>query len=400
MASLTLYGSNVSNGALTTACNMAASGTSGTTEATKTTAPPNGTGRFYCEVWSLGNASLPSGDVFSSLPSPQGNGWVYSTGSTTVASGNWSASVNVNVSPGFGNGSQLTLRFYKYSSGTYTSIGSITANVTTSGKQLYSFAATSMSSVTFGSSDFLYVDLWFYDPNGPGGDNPTVYESSSSSTGITSDVQVNLPNGTIVYGSDVANGTLTTACTMPSTGGPGEQSATTVPPGGTGHDYAEVWSQGNPALPSGDVFASLPSPQGNGWVYQPGSGTFATGNWSGSISVSFAVVDTGNTLTLRFYKYSSGTYTSIGTITANVSVTTRTTYSFAATSMSSVTFGSSDLLYVDLWLFDPTGPGGDNPTVYESTLSTVGVTNDVQVTTSNFTATHRIICDGYGGVFS
>lgn len=203
---------------------------------------------------------------------------------------------------------------------------------------------------------------------------------------------------TIYYGSSVASGTVATACLLSTTTGGTETSKTnTVSGGGV---YCEVYSQGG----SQTAVSAIGSPSGHGWLSAaPGAGSFATGNWSASIALALSSSATV-TFTVRFYKYSSGTYTSIGTIASSSTSlgTSRTVISFAATSMSSVTFLSTDLLYTDLWMNDTTGTGGDNPLVYESTSSTAGVANDVQITTSTFTAssTHRLICDGLGGMFS
>mgnify|MGYP001599046026 CR=1 FL=1 len=200
---------------------------------------------------------------------------------------------------------------------------------------------------------------------------------------------------TTLYGTNTANGTLTNACNFVATTGAAETSKTTTTSGA--NSWAEVLSQGGAFT---DVSA-IGSPSGKGWVYSPGSGTFATGNWSASITLSSA--SRGVSAEVRFYKYSGGTYTAIGNITATITTTAKTTYSFAATSMSATTLGSSDLLYVDLWWFDNnSNASGDNPVVYVANSSTQGVANDMQITTSTFTAsgTHLRIMDGYGGVFS
>jgi hypothetical protein len=199
---------------------------------------------------------------------------------------------------------------------------------------------------------------------------------------------------TIIYGSSVANGTLTTANTMSSTTGGVETSKTTTIT--STNVWGEVTSQGG-------TFASVTaigSPTGRGWVFLPGAGTFALGNWSASITVQLSAPGTAD-LTVRFYRYSGGTYTSIGTINKTGAVAAKTDYAFTATSMAAITFGSSDLLYVDLWLHDTTG-ADDAPIVFESNSATQGVANDMQITTSTFTAggKHLYISDGYGGVFS
>jgi hypothetical protein len=129
---------------------------------------------------------------------------------------------------------------------------------------------------------------------------------------------------------------------------------------------------------------AIGSPSGKGWVYAPGNGTFATGNWSATVTLSASAPGTTD-VTIRFYKYSGGTYTSIGTINKTGITGTKTSYSFAATSFSSVTFASSDLLYCDLWWHDTSG-ADDNPNVYVSNSATAGVVNDFVVTTSSLTS--------------
>lgn len=187
---------------------------------------------------------------------------------------------------------------------------------------------------------------------------------------------------TVYYGSDVANGTIGTACTMSTTTGGTEVTKTSTWSGG--NHFAEVWSQSGSSTP---VTAIPATPTGHGWVTAaPGAGSFANANWSASIALALSSSATVS-WTVRFFKYSSGTYTSIGTIATSAASlgTSRTVISFAATSMPLTTFAAGDLLYVDLWMQDTTGAGGDNAIVYESNSSSAGVTSDVQITTSTFT---------------
>lgn len=183
-----------------------------------------------------------------------------------------------------------------------------------------------------------------------------------------------------LYGSDVASAvTPTTACQMSTaTGGTevGKKSTFT----GSGQ-YGEFTSKGLTVNTS----ASIPAPTGNGWVYAPGAGTFAAGNWSAAVGMAGTFLSVGETI--RFYKYSSGTYTLIGSIASTTQVQSRSTVSFASTAMATVTFAAGDLLYVDLWWFDNNSQAaGDDPTVYLSTSATAGVASDLQITTANFTA--------------
>src|SRR5579872_4056334 len=186
-----------------------------------------------------------------------------------------------------------------------------------------------------------------------------------------------------LYGSDVADATLTSACDMSIATGGVETSKQTVVTGT--NIYIEITSQGSGGLAS---VSSIPAPTGKGWTYQPGAGTFAAGNWSASITLKLgAAVGSNSDTTLGFYRYSGGVYTLIGTINKATAVpTTKTTYAFSSTSMSTITFGASDLLYIHAFLHDnQTSVHGDDPIVYLSTTTANGVANDMAITTSNFT---------------
>ncbi|HTJ49432.1 MAG TPA: hypothetical protein VL443_08280 [Cyclobacteriaceae bacterium] len=165
---------------------------------------------------------------------------------------------------------------------------------------------------------------------------------------------------------------------MTITTGGTETSATTTF-SSTSSQYGEILPRGGTGTP----FASLPAPTGKGWIFWPGAGTYATGNWSASITLSSAIK--GINTVVRFFKYSGGVYTAIGSITATTTTTAKTTYSYAPTAMSSVTLGANDGIYVDLFWFDSNSNiTNDNPVIYTASSSTAGVINDVQITTSTF----------------
>lgn len=152
-------------------------------------------------------------------------------------------------------------------------------------------------------------------------------------------------------------------------------------------------------------FTSIQPPTGRGMVWnKPGAGTFAAGNWSLAYTWSGPVADSV-TLTWQLWRYSGGTYTAIGSVTGGLITipATKTLFNFPSLSGSSSTFGANDLLYSTIWLDDSTGSGGDNPFSYLGTsVGTGGVTNDMMVTTTNFTpasSPHSIQFDGLGGVF-
>lgn len=182
-----------------------------------------------------------------------------------------------------------------------------------------------------------------------------------------------------LYGSNALSSLLSTASQMSATIGGTETGVFTHISGG-GH-FGEITSRG---LSVTAVSAIPTTPTGNGWVYKPGATTTPGGNWSAIDTMSFADWQSGNTVTIRFFKLSGGVYTSIGTITVAVTGRAKTTYRYASTLLSSVSWAANDLLVVDRWLFDSSGTGGDNPTIYLSNNGAAGVTNDAQIITPGF----------------
>jgi hypothetical protein len=183
-----------------------------------------------------------------------------------------------------------------------------------------------------------------------------------------------------LYGSSVADGTLTTACGMAGTTGGSETSVTTTTTGATTH-YAEVLSQAG----STSGTNSLPStPTHNGWVYRPGAGAFAAGTWTLSVTISASIWGAaGDVLTLLIFQNA----TCIGTLTAPITGITKTTYTLTGTALSAFTMADSDVLEFDLfWQDAHVNIGGDNPVVYVSSSVSQGVTNDMAITTAPFTA--------------
>jgi hypothetical protein len=198
----------------------------------------------------------------------------------------------------------------------------------------------------------------------------------SAALSLAASMTITIGTAVTLYGSNALSSLLTTASQMSATIGGSETSATTHINGG-GH-YGEVTSRGLTV----SAVSSIPTtPTGNGWAYKPGASTSPAGNWSAIDTVSFADWQSGNTLTIRFFKVSSGVYTSIGTITTTLTGRAKAIYRYAATLLGSVTFGTNDLLYVDRWLFDSSGAGGDDPTLFVSSNGAAGVTNDAQIIT-------------------
>ena len=376
---LVVYGSNVADATLTTAADMSLDTESGNETSSTMTYTYSASGQ-YGEI--MNQPSTTSG-VASIPATPTGNGWVFQPGPGLFTAGNWSASVTLSAS-NYVLGLTITIRFFRYSGGTYTLIGSITTPVLGTAKTTYTFSPTFFSSLSLGASDYLYTDLWWFDNQSTiTGDNPVIYLSDSASQSVDNDMQVTtapFAPSLVLYGSSVADTMLPNACDMVAgiVGGTETSTLTTVV--GGGYNTAEIFSQGGT---SNGVVAIPATPTGHGWVYKPGPGIFAGGNWSASITQS-SVFGSTHTDTVRFFRYSGGVYTLIGSISVTHSGTAKAVHTFATTPFSSIPFGSLDLLYIDLWFTDLTGVDADNPTIYESNATSLGVANDMQITTAPF----------------
>ncbi len=126
----------------------------------------------------------------ASIPAtPTGNGWVFLPGAGSYANANWSFIMTLSFAV-ITNQTSITVRFFKYT-GTYASIGTIVLSPTfATAKTVYTWTATSMPLTTFGATDLLYVDAWVTGSASLNSHNPTVWESTTASQGVASDVQV------------------------------------------------------------------------------------------------------------------------------------------------------------------------------------------------------------------
>ncbi len=183
----------------------------------------------------------------------------------------------------------------------------------------------------------------------------------------------------VLYGTSVSNPALPSASYLATSSGGTEVSVIPTHTG-TGQPWLEMTSMSTVTVAE---LASLPGPSGNGWVYKPGEGIFDAGTWTVAANVSTSFSGAGRTMTIRFYRY-TGIYLAIGSLgpvtsTANA----KTLYNFSS-ALPTATFGPNDLLYVDMWWNDA-GGSGDGQTLYLSNSAVIGVTNDMQITTANFT---------------
>jgi hypothetical protein len=205
--------------------------------------------------------------------------------------------------------------------------------------------------------------------------DPTLKTSNWDIRPFSGTIDTNL----VLYGSSVADSTLTTACVLSSQPGGVETSTTTIIPA-TANPYAEIRSQGGTSVAVG----TLPPPTGNGWIFFPGqSGTYTADTWAAKHTHSS--VNAGASTTIRFYRYNTGTYTAIGSITATQSVATKATYNYSATIMPAVVMGASDGIYIDMWWYNNSpNAGGDNPTNFISNSAAAGVAGDIEITPAAF----------------
>jgi hypothetical protein len=127
---------------------------------------PMGTATGWGEI-GLGNSV--SWASAGAIGAPSGYGALYDGGLTTLtgqtmASGSWSATINLSLSMAGAIGCSLTLRIYKYntSTTTYTAIGSMmltSQTVNSTSAVAYNFSG-SLPSMAFAANETLYCDLW------------------------------------------------------------------------------------------------------------------------------------------------------------------------------------------------------------------------------------------------
>src|SRR5215831_3155872 len=170
----TFLGSAVADANITTACDMTS--VTGGTETSKQT-NVSGTNAFF-EITSQGK-SIAS--VTAIPATPTGNGWTFTPGPGSFATGNWSITFGLQMGNATGGSSTITLRVFKWNSGTYTLEGSSVSSpaqafVTT--RAQISIPSVSITGFSTIASDQIYVDLWIDDNLGNLNDNPIIFEST------------------------------------------------------------------------------------------------------------------------------------------------------------------------------------------------------------------------------
>lgn len=344
-----------------------------------------GTATGYGEIASQGSATAWA--AAGSIGTPTGKGFfldpsVLNLTTNQINAGNWSASVRLNCAQGGDTSAQagsltsdIIMRAYKYNSGTYTPIVTMTLTGAslTSAFTTFSLPASSASAVTFASGDILYLDIWgniTANANGSAVQDIRLNRLSTDASGKTGDLncfvatpgyQTVSTTALSVFFASTASSTLVTADQLYSIAGtPATTRSYTriststgfgeiVPAGTTG-----TWAAGG----------SIGSPSGNGFLFDVTtleSNSIPAGNWSAQIRLNCAqngdtAPNAGNItadIYVRAYKRSSGgTYTPIVSMklaSANITLNF-TTFSIPSTSGAAMSFSTGDKLYCDVWL--------------------------------------------------
>ena len=210
----------------------------------------------------------------------------------------------------------------------------------------------------------------------------TAYQSSTSATHIAN-------AGTLI--ANTTGGTLTNQ---------GETIGTA-----TGYGQLDAAYSSWPAL------GALGSPDGNGWLWDVTTlegQQIVSGNWTPTYTLLVSVGSITADIYTRFYVWNSGTYTQIGSTmskTGQTINTTATAFAFSAASQPTQNFNTGDKLYVDVWINCKTNSTGSGSALLRIQVSSSATQGNVgaQIVTPGYQvipSTHRLICDGFGGVFS
>lgn len=206
---LNVYGTNAASTTMSTA-GLLVSVTGATGNGQSTT--KCGTSQNYGEIYALGNTLAWA--ATGSIGSPSGHGWLFDTTSLEgqqIIAGTWTPLIRAKISVGTAT-ADMYVRAYKLASDliTYTLIGtcSLLAQSLTTTIANYNFAGNSLSAMTFGSGDKLYVDVWFNfgaAGNSSGSSTATIAftNSNSATQGRASNAEVDTPGYNSVATSNI-----------------------------------------------------------------------------------------------------------------------------------------------------------------------------------------------------
>lgn len=205
--SLNVYGTNIAATTLSTAgLLVSTTGATGNGQSTSKV----GTSTGYGEIFALGTANAWAAG--GAIGSPSGNGWLFDNTSLEaqqIAAGTWTPLIRAKVSVGTAT-ADMYVRAYKLASDlvTYTLIGtcSLLAQSLTATIASYNFAGNSLSSMSFGTGDKLYIDVWFnITVNGTGLSTATIAftNANSATQGRASNAEIDTPGYNPVATSNI-----------------------------------------------------------------------------------------------------------------------------------------------------------------------------------------------------
>lgn len=205
MTALSLYQSNDDATTITTAKKLySSSGSSSqTSHSTKV-----GTSTGYGLLVPQGDSSS-AWSAAGSMPAANGKGLLFDATTLegqTIAAGNWQTVIRGNVNTG-SIVADIIVRYYKYSGGTYTSIGQTVLTAQTIGTTAtdYTTVAASLSAMSFATGDKLYIDVGFNITTNSTGSGTATFSWSGFGTGVANVGRAAYNTSTPGYSSTPAN---------------------------------------------------------------------------------------------------------------------------------------------------------------------------------------------------
>lgn len=330
---VTLYGTAVADGTITTANTFATS--TGTGSAATLNVEDDATG--WGELYSQGNAA--AWPALGAAPAPSDHGWIWDVSTlqgTELPATTWEPTFEIERSTNDGTVTAvLYVRIYKRASdGSFINIVTCVSEsltLTSTPQTVDTWTGNTSTAISFDPGDMLYCDVVADITENSSASTPTLYEligtDTEYETSITSELDVS------------------------GTGSAGESALAAV----TAINYGEIYSQGTASAWASA--SSAPSPDGGGWIWDVTTLEGLTVNaqtWTPVITIK----RTGSTgslrciLYVRVYKFDGvTTYTLIVacesselTITDIDSVVSSWTNNVSA----DVAFTTGDKLYVDV----------------------------------------------------
>ena len=372
---VTMYGTAVADGTLTTANTFDTSSGTGSADTININDDVTGWGELY----SQGNASAWAGAA--SAPAPSGHGWIWDVTTlegTEIPATTWIPSFQIERSTDDGTvAATLYVRIYKYNNGTYTNIVTCQSNpltLTSTPQTVNSWINNTSSAISFDPGDKLYCDVI-----------ADITENTAAST----------PTYYTLIGTNTQYETLIT--NELDTSGTGSSATSALTPV-TSQNYGEIYSQGTAS--SWASSATIPDPDGGGWIWNSTAleGLVVEGQtWNPQISLK-RTGSTGSldaTIYVRFFKYDGSSYTPIVACqSSNLAFGTSPHFidTWSNNVSADVAFATGDKLYVDV-MADITHNGllgDDSFDLVAGSPLTITFGSILEAQTINWIAAHQI----------